>query len=307
METIIYVYLKKACVGVNAENSNSVRQFQEGAYYQRQDFDMGDYRLVRVGASRELLRILQEKEPIECVSGNKEPERQGMGRLCPPWTRWQKKRRLRMAELLRQQSLLEEAKIRQEFVQELLEDRDHSYFVAEEPVPFLEGWSFRGYFEEEWVLHMMKYAGLNHFVILGEAACIPKLLLRYVRSMKSLRWFLPERQFREAESTLVEAIYEEYGLAVEVRLLEEERDFRKLRLVCKLPVVVIDFCEEERVSAADVAKGSIWLDMTSSETKRHRLEERNTKNAYFSLKKEWKQPQKALNYLDTISKNGYNT
>ena len=307
METIIYVYLKKDCVGVNAENSNSVRRFQEGAYYQRQDFDMGDYRLVRVGVSRELLRILQEKENIEGVSGNKEPERQGMGRLCPPWKRWEKKRRLRRAELLRQQRLLEEAKIRQEFVQELLEDRDHSYFATEEPVPFLEGWSFRGYLEEEWVLHMMKYASFNHFIILGEAECIPTLVLRYVRGMKSLRWFLTKRQFREAESLLVEDIYEEYGLAVEVRLLEEERDLRKLCLVCKLPTVVIDFCEEERVSAADVAEGSIWLDMTSSETKRHRLEERNTKIAYFSLKKEWKQPQKALNYLDTISKNGYNT
>lgn len=307
METIIYVYLRKKYVETGAVCDADVRMFQNGVGFWRQDFDMRDYRLVRVGVSEELLRILQEQELGACESETSEVDGKARKRFCLPWTRLQPKHRMRTAALLRQQRLKEEAKIRQEFVQELLEDRDHSYFVTEEPVSFLEGWSFRGYFEAEWVLHMMKYAGLNHFVILGEAECIPTLVLRYVRNMKSLRWFLTQRQFREEQSLLVEDIYEEYGLAVELRLLEEEGDLRRLRLVCKLPTIVIDFCEEERVSAADVAKGSIWLDMTSSETKRHRLEDRNTEIAYFSLKKEWKQPQKALNYLDTISKNGYNT
>lgn len=283
--------------------------------YQRQDFDMGDYWLVSVGVSRELWRILQERDAEEVCPKSSETEGVGADgkkggkhkKLIPPWARLGQKRQARLLEQLRQQRKLEEAQIRQQFVQKLLEDRDHSYFVTEEPVSFLEGWSFREYLEETWVLHMMKYAALNHFVILGKADCIPGLLLRYVRSMKSLRWYLAERQFQEAESDLVEDIYEEYGLAVEVHLLEEEKDFRKLRLTCRLPAVVIDFCEEERISVVDVAKGSIWLDMGACETKRHRLEDRNTQIAYFSLKKEWKQPQKALNYLDTISKNGYNT
>lgn len=118
---------------------------------------------------------------------------------------------------------------------------------------------------------------------------------------------MTDRQFQEAQEELVEDIYEEYGLAVEVHLLGEEKELRRRWLNCPFPVVIIDFSGEEKISAADVAKNSIWLDMTASEVKRHRLEDRNTQIAYFSLKKEWKQPQKARNYLDTISKNRYNT
>jgi len=77
--------------------------------------------------------------------------------------------------------------------------------------------------------------------------------------------------------------------------------------ICLHPSLVLDFSEADRIATADVPRGSIWLDMAASEEKRRRIEDRNTGIRYFSLKKEWKQPQKALNHLDTTSKNGYNT
>lgn len=292
----------------------------------RQDFEMGMYHLVKVRVSRELWRILREKEPEECEGQQKDMvarldwvsgagfvggdellrngKRKGNVR---GWFGWGRKRKVRVAERNRQQRLLEEEGVRRRFIEAFLVDREHSYFVTDEPVSLLEGWSFRGYFEEDWVLHLMRHAELNHFVILGKAECIPQIFLQYVRRMKSMRWVLLGRQFGEEEQELVDMIYDEYGLAVEVRLLEEERDYRRMRLSCQVPTVLVDFCEEEKVSGAEVAKGSIWLDMTSSEVKRQRLEGRNEGIHYFSLKKEWKQPQKPLYKLDTISKNGYNT
>lgn len=291
MDTIIYVYLKKEYGIQNRESEN----------YQRQDFSMGTYHLVKVGVYSKLWCILREKDLEEQNAGKLEED--GVLRVF----QFRKKREHRRKEIARQQRLAREVECRQKFLQELLEDREHSYFVTEEPIPILEGWRFRGYWEEEWVVHLMQHATLNHFVLLGTAECIPIILLKFIRKMKSLRWILQERQFGQAEQELVEEIYEEYGLAVEVRLLEEEKDYRRMQLVCPLPVVVMDFSNEMRIPTADVSKGSIWLDMSSLEEKRRRLEERNTGIAYFSLKKEWKQPQKAPYQLDTNSKNGYNT
>lgn len=298
MDTIIFVYLRREY----GEGIILRGEGQEEAKYFRQDFDMGMYHLVKIGVSRELWRILQEKEAEnELLLKEKR-----IGKFRE-WFDWGRKRRVRVAERNRQQRLLEEERCRREFVEELLVDREHSYFVTDEPVSLLEGWSFRGYFEEAWVMYVMQHATLNHYVILGKAECIPQIVWKYIRRMKSLRWVLLKRQFGECEQELVDMIYDEYGLAVEVRLLEEEKDYRRMRLGCQIPTVLIDFCQEERVSGTDVAKGSIWLDMTSSEEKRRRLEERNTGINYFSLKKEWKQPQKAPYQLDTICKNGYNT
>lgn len=299
---------------------------QEEAKYFRQDIEMGMYHLVKVGVSRELWRILREKEPEECeghqkMVAEKKALVRGLGfgggdelllkekknGKFREWFDWGRKRKVRVAERNRQQRLLEEEGVRRRFIEEFLVDREHSYFVTDEPVSLLEGWSFRGYFEEEWVLYLMRHGDLNHFVILGKAECIPQIFLQYVRRMKSMRWVLLERQFGEEEQELVDVIYDEYGLAVEVRLLNEEKDYRRMRLNCQVPTVVIDFCEEEKISGADVAEGSIWLDITSSELKRQRLEGHNSGIRYFSLKKEWKQPEKALYKLDTTSKNGYNT
>ena len=204
-------------------------------------------------------------------------------------------------------------------------------FVCQEPMPYFAERYFNDYFAADWVRHMLRYGRyvedmthtrgrtydsrikeevsqpLAHFMILGQTACLPEILYEHVRGIKSLKWILPRRQFLEGQQELVEVLSEEYGLAAEVRLLFEEEGYRQVHPVCRVPSLVLDFSEEDRIPTADVARGSIWLDMASSEEKRRRIEDRDTGIHYFSLKKEWKQPQKALNYLDTISKNGYNT
>jgi len=247
MDTIIYIYTVRA-----------PSEFHKvGAC--REEYDMGDYRLVRFGISPEFLRILQEKKD---------------GRFL---------RRI------------------------LSGDLDRSSFVCQEPIPFLEGWSFTGYLQEEWLAHMMGYACPPHFIILGRVNCLPWLLAPYLKKLKSLRWILPERQYGEGEQDYADEICRQYGLAVETQLLEEAADYRRLRLGSFLPVTVLDFSGEEKMSCAGLAAGSRWLDMESSEMKRERLQRQSAKVAYFSLKKEWKEPQKALYQLDTIPKNGYNT
>lgn len=299
MDTIIYVYLKRECGNTDNvwEDIGSGGKGKREAKYLRQDVDMGDYRLVRVGVSSELWRILREK-----AAENKEEEQQSRSRF--PIGR---KRKRKEAERLQRLRRLEEEGCRREFAAKFLEDSNHSYFAADEPIPSLEGWSFKGYCEEAWVMYMMRHASLNHFVILGKAACIPRILLQYVRGMKGMCWVLQRSRYGEQEQELVDMLYEEYGLAAEIRLLEEERDFCRLRLAYRIPVVVVDFCEEEKLSGTDMARGSIWLDMTSSEKKRHRIEDGSRKISYFSLKKEWKEAEKAPYQLDTISKNRYNT
>ena len=273
---------------------------------------MGDYRLVRVGVSPDFLRLLQGKEVVEGKVGKaceKSDVRVENGTVLHRIGLWKRRsRRLeKEAERRKHARLMEEASVREEFLQDIVTDIDRSSFFCKEKIPFLEGWQFRGYLEEEWVQHMMKYIGLPHLVFLGRVPFLYRLLLPYMKRSKTVRWILPKHQYGEAEQDLVEDICEQYGLLVEVQLLESEKDYCRLRLTGKQPVVIVDFSEEDRITAADLPAGSIWLDMGASETKEARMEERQQKILYFSLKKEWKQPEKALFYLDTTHKNGYNT
>ncbi len=247
MDTIIYIYTVRA-----------PSEFHKAGIC-REEYDMGDYKLVRFGISPDFLRILQGKK-----DGS--------------------------------------------FLRRILSgDSDRSCFVCQEPIPFLEGWSFTGYLQEEWLAHMMGYACPPHFIVLGRVNCLPWLLDPFLKRLKSLRWILPERQYGEEELKYVEEICREYGLAVELQLLDSAADYRRLRMQSFFSVTVLDFSGEEKLSCTDLAEGSRWLDMESSETKRERLQRQRAKVAYFSLKKEWKEPQKALYQLDTIHKNGYNT
>ena len=247
MDTIIYIYTVRAPSEFHKER------------VAREEYDMGDYQLVRLGISPELLRILQEKK-----DGS--------------------------------------------FLRRVLSgDLDRSFFVCQEPIPFLEGWQFNGYLQEEWLAHMMGYAIPPHFIVLGRVNCLPWLLEPFLKKLKSLRWILPERQFGEDAQDYVDEICRQYGLAVELQLLDTEEDYKRLQLRSVFPVTVLDFCSQEKMFWADLAEGSRWLDMESSEAKRERLERQRAKAVYFSLKKEWKEPQKALYQLDTIPKNGYNT
>ncbi len=313
MDTIIYLY------AMGKEEND-----REGAYI-RQDILMPDYQLIRVGMSGHLLEICD----VECGKAvfsedEKWDKKEGIGNKAKRSVLSRIKRRINRIGSYKEKKRKEEKRQQDRelllhFLQEIWQDKDHSYFVCEEKFSFFEKWEFNGYFEAEWVRHMMRYVTMEiaemrkstfvlpDFVILGQTSCLGEVLYPYVEKIRSLQWILPQRQFREQQQDFVEQLYEEYGLAVDVRLLSEEGDYRRMRLMCRTPSIILDFSGEERISAADIAKGSIWLDMSSLEMKRRRMEDRDTGIHYFSLKKEWKQPQKARYHLDTASKNRYNT
>lgn len=279
MDTIIYIYRWKR------------PEEQKQHMYCREDYDLQDYQLSRVGMSESLLQI--------CADNT---YRQNSRRPKEPGGFFERRRKKKQ----REQECIRLA----EFMRDIGADRPEVSFVLEEPVPYLAGREFNGYFQSVYVRHLLRYAGaegIYHFIILGQTACVQELIYGLINNMKSLKWILPARLYRQAQQDMVDILYEEYGLAVEVRVFQEEESFARVYPTCRVPSVVLDFSETDRVPTVDVARGSIWLDMASSGEKRRRIEDRDTGIQYFSLKKEWKQPQKALNYLDTISKNGYNT
>lgn len=280
MDTILYLYRWK-----QPELSGQLNS------YLREDFDFGDYHLVKVGMTKELLQICQNSCLADPEKGGRTLESGGI------FAGWRRKRQLQQE---RAQFLA--------FLQEITFGLETYDCVYEECIPYFAERRFNGYFEAAWVRHMLRYnPPLANILLLGQACCVPEIIYEYARGIKSLKWILPARQFREEQQELVEMLEEEYGLAAQVRLLSEEESYKQIYPVCRVPSLILDFSEADRIPTADVTGGSIWLDMGSSEEKRRRIEDRDTGIRYFSLKKEWKQPQKALNYLDTIGKNGYNT
>lgn len=200
-----------------------------------------------------------------------------------------------------------------EQLQELTEDPDHTYVVCREPLSFYFGREFREYLQQNWVEHLLRY-GENHegdlrypyLVILGRNSFLPYVVLRYAVKLRMVNWYLTKRQYREDEDWLVEELEEEYGLIPGLHLMTAEGDYTRVRLQDPEPCVVLDFCDNEKICGTGLAEGSIWLDFTASEEKERRFAVQCPGSFYFSLKKEWKDPRKALEYLDTISKNGYN-
>jgi len=207
---------------------------------------------------------------------------------------------------------LTELKLREQ-LQELTEDPDHTYVVCREPLSFYFGREFRDYLQQEWIEHLLRYGeraggypAWPDLVLLGRNPYLPYVVLRYAARLQSMKWYLTEREYREEEEWLTGELEDEYGLIPEIRLLAENADYGRVRLQGTKPCVVLDFCDNEKVYGGGLAAGSIWLDFPASEDKEHRALVQCPQIRYFSMKKEWKDPRKAQEYLDTISKNGYN-
>lgn len=252
-----------------------------------------DYQLVRVGLSERDTALLEGKKEYDNPGKSK-----GIYRF-PPLFQWKKRRKAKREEQEREK-LLEEILV-------LWGEPCGSYCVCESPITYFKRWEFTDYLEEKWVEHLMSYAVLPHFLILGSAPCLGNILLRHAVKMKSLRFILRERDYTEELQGVVEVLYEEYGLAASIQFVQEDEDYRKLTQLSPIPCSVLDFTGQEKTASWAAADGSIWLDLCSLPEKERRMERRNGGIQYFSLKKEWKQPQKALRYLDTVDKNRYNT
>lgn len=151
---------------------------------------------------------------------------------------------------------------------------------------------FENFHEWKWVERLMEHVVHDRYVIVGDAPCVPELLYKYSRRMRSVRWLLLEQQYTEDVQDFMDDFYEETGLAIETELVLAENDMHpwvRMHLTAPYPVNIIDFSGEEKLSACGVPRGSIWLDMDSLEGKCERVEVRNPDIFYFSLKKEWKQ------------------
>lgn len=151
---------------------------------------------------------------------------------------------------------------------------------------------FADYTGRFWAEQLMPEAVQPHFVILGNAACIPELLEKYARGMKSLRWILAEADRTPELEEFVEDFYIESGLAVSLQVLPGPKEFKRLQLVCALPSNILDFTGEPGIGICGVAEGSIWLDMQSVEEKRRRILGRGPGISYFSIKEKWKYVQR---------------
>lgn len=216
------------------------------------------------------------------------------------------------AELALTELKLTELKLREQ-LRELTEDPDHTYIVCREPLSFYYGREFREYRQQNWVEHLLRYGEdvMGHplwpdVIVLGKNPFLSYVLLRYVAALRSVKWYLTDREYREEEDELTWELEDEYGLIPEIRLLPETSDYDRVRLEATAPCLVLDFSDSDKVYGGGLAAGSIWLDFPASEEKERRVTSGCPQIRYFSMKKEWKDPRKALEYLDTISKNGYN-
>lgn len=151
---------------------------------------------------------------------------------------------------------------------------------------------FDDYLQLQWTESLLENAGLHHFVVLGCADSVPSVILHCASRMKSLRWFLQERDYGQEIQDFVEEFYGEYGLAADIQPLEGERVFSRLLLETVEPVCVLDFTGEPRIPAGGLAKGSVWIDFCSVEEKARRILEREKDLSYFSLKEIWKRAGK---------------
>ena len=68
---------------------------------------------------------------------------------------------------------------------------------------------------------------------------------------------------------------------------------------------MVDYSGDCVISIRGLAKGSIWVDMESVESKRHLMEDRVVGPQYLSLKTIWR--REMMETLDTVSKFAYNT
>lgn len=147
---------------------------------------------------------------------------------------------------------------------------------------------FVDYREYRWARTLLPFATQTHFVILGNAPCIPEVTKACARRMKSLRWILPEKDYGEAVEDFADDFYDDYGLAIELQTVAGRNGFRTLCLEAVKPICILDFTEEGKLFWGGLASGSVWLDFASMEAKEKRLERLAPGIQYVSLKKLWR-------------------
>lgn len=153
---------------------------------------------------------------------------------------------------------------------------------------------FTDFFGIRWVEPLLSAARLPHFIILGNAPCVPEVILACADRMRSLRWVLREEDMTQQIQDFLEDFYLDYGLAVILQPLEGSRGDPGYDYKSQVPVCVLDFSGEERFLTGAVCRGSIWLDMASQEKKERRLLGRDSGITYHSLRIYWREARRRM-------------
>ncbi len=306
MNTIIYFYQKRDIrepeIDVRTEASS----------------DNQEYTLIRVGLNlkgeswfgqnmgqtvpEETQALLEAEEPdMPCKKGilgalqRIRQERQQMKR------RVEAQLRLEQALAVREEQLKATERQMQLAAERILKRVDREgecRYVCEESLKKCAVWKvwlnhftikeFDGYLQEFWIRQLLSHAVHPRFVILGACEGIEALIESCVHRMKSVKWILKEQEYTPLIGDFVEMFCEEYGLAIALWTVPGRIAYRKLRLICPQPANILDFTEETGISVSEIAEGSVWLDMRSSEEKYRRIAGRSTGIRYLSLKERWK-------------------
>lgn len=286
-----------------------------------------NYLLLRIGIERTWLEQLKLPGCLEVFSEPREEqpvEKPEKGQGGSFWRRRrEKKRRLelqRQLEMQREserQAILEKAKELSGLVLPLTDYPEESRVVFEEALcrksfPLL--WQkvcdfpeFDGYMQERWAELLLPYATKPDFLVLGNSRLLQDYLWSRGIRMKSLTWILPGHLYTEDVKQFEEDFLYEYGLAIDMQVIQNGADYRKIPIVSRSCINVLDFSGEDKLNVSGIQAESIWLDMSSSEKKKRRIEVSNPQISYISLKNKWKEAKKDSIVLDTISKNRYNT
>ena len=150
------------------------------------------------------------------------------------------------------------------------------------PIP-----EFDAYTEHKWISRLAAYAEREHFLVLGSVASLQPIFAELAPRAKSLLWVVPDFTYQNQAEALAEAIYQEYGLAIDLRFLPEGSSFARLRVSGKYlaePTNVLDFTAEKYLPLLELAPGSIWLDFGAMEEKEKRILGRRMPVKYVSLK-----------------------
>lgn len=166
---------------------------------------------------------------------------------------------------------------------------------------------FDAYMQDRWA--ELLFPNIRHadLLVLGYSFSLLTCLRQRGARIKSLKWLLPKQFYREDMKQFEEDFYYEFGLVMDLQVLSGEQEYRRIPIRSKKPVTVIDFSGEDKLFVGELAPGSIWIDMASLDEKQRRIEGLLGSISYISLKKKWKQAKKDSFFLDTNSKNGYNT
>lgn len=287
----------------------------------------GNYLLLRIGIERTWLEQLKLPGCLEVFSRpqeelpQEEPDKEQGASF---WQRRkEKKRRLELQRQLKRQrenerqALLEKVKELSALVLPMTDFPGESYVVYDDVLcrksfPLL--WQkicdfpeFDGYLGEQWAELLLPYATKTDYLVLGCSGLLQDYLWSKGIRMKSLTWILPRHLYMEDVKQFEEDFLYEYGLAIDMQIIQSETEYRKIPLVSRSCINVLDFSGEDKLNVTGLQPESIWLDMSSSEQKKRRIEASNPQISYISLKNMWKEAKKDGIVLDTISKNRYNT